>query len=177
MKLKEIKKTVEIPEGIDISVDDFVVVKGEKGELKRKIKEPSLIIEKKDNKIILKAKELNRNSKRTVGTATAHLKNMIKGVKNGYVYKLKVCAGHFPMNVSITNNEISIKNFLGEKYPRTAKLKGNITTKIEKDVITIEGNSIEEAGQAAADIEKLTAVRGRDRRRFQDGIYIIEKPK
>lgn len=177
MVLNEIKRIIEIPEGIEVVLDDFVTVRGYNRELKRKVKSPALIIEKEDKKIILKAKGANKLAKRTVGTAIAHIKNMITGVKNNYVYKLKMCSSHFPMNVSIANNEITIRNFLGEKYPRITKLKGNIAVKLEKDTITIEGTDKEITGQAAADIEKLTLVRNRDRRRFQDGIFITERPK
>lgn len=175
--LKETKKTIKIPEGIEVLLDDFIIVKGPKGEIKRRIKEPFLIIEKSDGNVVIKKKEINKNAKRAVNTAAAHIKNMIEGVTKGYVYRLKICSGHFPMNVSVTNNEITIRNFLGEKYPRTKKLKGNVSVKLEKEIITIEAINKEEAGQVAADIEKLTFIRDRDRRRFQDGIYIIEKPE
>lgn len=47
--------------------------------------------------------------------------------------------------------------------------------KIEKDVIKIESFNKEAAGQTAANIEKTTMVRAKDRRVFQDGIFITEK--
>jgi len=173
----EIKKLIEIPEGIEISLGEFVTVKGPNAELKRKLKDPMVKIEKQDNNVAVSAAKVNKKSKRIVGTTAAHIRNMICGAKANFVYVLKICSGHFPMNISIVNNEITIRNFLGEKCPRIIKIKGNVKIKLEKEKVTIEGADIEETGQAATMIEKLTSIKNRDRRRFQDGIFIIEKPK
>ena len=47
--------------------------------------------------------------------------------------------------------------------------------KIEKDIIKIISTDKELAGQSAADIEKITSIRLKDRRIFQDGIFITNK--
>jgi large subunit ribosomal protein L6 len=112
-----------------------------------------------------------------VWTFVAHLKNMVKGVTQGYTCRMKICSGHFPMNVSITNNELIIKNFLGEKVPRTVKLAKDVQFKIEGAEIIITGIDKEKVGQNAANIEQLCRVTNRDRRIFQDGIYIKGKPE
>jgi large subunit ribosomal protein L6 len=46
---------------------------------------------------------------------------------------------------------------------------------IEKDIITIKSVDKEIAGQATANLEKATQIKKRDKRVFQDGIYIINK--
>ena len=110
-----------------------------------------------------------------IGTIKAHVKNMIKGVTEGHRYILKICSGHFPMSVSVSNNEIQIKNFLGEKIPRIVKLRDDVKVKVEGDKIIIESLNKESAGQTAADIETICKIRDKDIRIFQDGIWIIEK--
>jgi large subunit ribosomal protein L6 len=65
---------------------------------------------------------------------------------------------------------------LGEKIPRYANIISGVEINVKGQEITITSHDIEAAGQTAANIEKATKVRNRDRRIFQDGIYIVEKP-
>ena len=73
------------------------------------------------------------------------------------------------------NNLLKIKNFFGETKERTAKLLEGVDVKIEGDILTVESCDIEKAGQTAANIEASTRVKKKDRRIFQDGIFIISK--
>jgi large subunit ribosomal protein L6 len=113
-----------------------------------------------------------------IGTVTAHIKNMIKGLTKKFKYKLQISNVHFPMTVTLdkSKNELVIKNFLGEKKERRIKIAKEVEVKVNKEEIEIESISIEKAGQCAANIEKGTKVRNKDRRIFQDGIFITEKP-
>ena len=79
------------------------------------------------------------------------------------------------MTVNHQSNEIIIKNFLGEKIDRKSKVLEGVNVSIDKDIITLSGNDIELVGQTAANLEKTTKIKNRDRRRFQDGIFLIEK--
>ena len=110
-----------------------------------------------------------------VQTFTAHIKNLVKGVTEGHMYKLKICSGHFPMNVSVTGNEFIVKNFIGEKVPRKVELVKGTTVKVEGSDVIIEGIDREKTGMMAARIEQMTRRPGFDTRIFQDGIYIVEK--
>ena len=110
-----------------------------------------------------------------IGTFKAHLKNMIKGATEGHIYQMKICSSHFPMNVELKNNELSIKNLLGETIPRIIKIEEGVDVKIEENIITRESSDKELAGQTAASIELKCKIPGKDKRIFQDGIYIISK--
>ena len=79
------------------------------------------------------------------------------------------------MSVDIKGKEATIKNFLGEKIPRKLKILDNVEINIEKDIITINSCDKELAGQTAANFEKATRIRMKDRRVFQDGIFITSK--
>ena len=79
------------------------------------------------------------------------------------------------MNVSVSNNKLSVKNFFGEKVPRVLQLKSGVDVKVEGDLIHLTSTNKEDVGQVSADIEQLTRRPGYDTRIFQDGIYIINK--
>jgi large subunit ribosomal protein L6 len=100
---------------------------------------------------------------------------MIKGVTNGFTYKLAIVYSHFPISVSVKKGFIEIYNFTGEKNPRIAKIVGNTSVEVKGKEIIVSGVNKEEVGQTAANIEQAARVKGRDIRIFQDGIYITEK--
>ncbi len=173
---KELFQNIEIPEGIDVNIEgSTLIVKGKEGENKRTFNINKLDFEKKDNKIIIGSKNATKREKKLMNTITAHIKNMFKGVQKKFEYKLKICFSHFPITVEIKEREALIKNFLGEKIPRKTKIPAGVDTKIDKDIITVISHDKEAAGQAAANFETATKIRKKDRRIFQDGIFITNK--
>lgn len=174
-KNKEDREEIEIPEGLDVNVDGKTIKISKGGEeLERNLEYP---VKKEGEKIIIENKEGKKRDKKIIKTVRAHIVNMLSGLGEKYEYQLKICSVHFPMTVEIKDSEIQIKNFLGENIPRKAKILPNVEVKLENDLITIKSSSKERAGQTAANIEKATKVRNRDRRIFQDGIYMIKKEK
>ncbi|MFA5173786.1 MAG: 50S ribosomal protein L6 [Candidatus Pacearchaeota archaeon] len=177
-KRRDLVEEIEFPCEISASAENHVIImKKDDDEIQRNI---SKIIGAKveGNKIILEATKANKNKRKMLGTAKAHIKNMIRGLKEGFKYRLEIANVHFPMTVSVdkATNELIVKNFLGEKTDRRIKLNAKVNVKINKEIIEVESKDIELAGQVATSIEKGTRVKNRDRRIFQDGIYIIEKP-
>jgi len=173
---KELFQTVEIPEGINIEIEGArVTVSGPEGKNEREFKLSNLSLEKKGNEIIIGNKKATKKEKRRMNTIAAHIKNMIQGTQEKFEYKLKVCFSHFPITVDLKGNEALIKNFLGEKVPRKVKIPAGAEVKVEKDIITVRSNDVETAGQASANFENVTRISNRDRRVFQDGIFITSK--
>jgi len=169
---------IEIPEGIGASIDnDILIMKKDDKELRRKL--VALIdVKVEGNKIVVSSTRNRRIEKRLFGTFKAHVKNMIKGFEEGFKYKLKIANVHFPMNVSFdsNNNALVVKNFLGEKKDRVIKLVEGVDVKVDKEDIIVTSYDIEKAGHVATKIEKGTKVRNKDRRIFQDGIFLVSKP-
>ncbi len=178
-KEKEKKKTIaeiEVPDNISVEIDNAILkVKGKKGEATRNFFDPLIEIKKQDKKILIVAKKKSKKMEKRVNTFKAHIRNMFIGVENGYTYILKICSSHFPMNVSISKDELIVKNFFGERKPRVLKIKEGVNVKLDGDQIIVESVDKEKAGNFAASIEALTRRPGYDTRIFQDGIYIISK--
>ena len=165
-----------IPEGIEIKKEGKkIIVKGNNGEVSKDFNFGKLKYENKDGKIIISHSSSTKNEKRMINTIRAHINNMIKGAQNKFEYKLKICSSHFPINVDIKGRDVFIKNFLGEKTPRKCKMPEGVEVEVNKEIITIKSPNKELAGQAAANFETTTRIKKRDRRVFQDGIYIINK--
>ena len=176
VKIKKLTEEVEILEGVNVEIEDSIIkVKSDRGEIQRKLICPKIEIYKQDNKIILEANNATKREKVMINTFRSHIKNLIKGVTKDYIYKLKVCSGHFPMNLLLEKNKLLIKNFMGEKIPRKANIVDNVEVKLEGDVIIVSGMNKEKVGQTASNIELATRITGKDRRVFQDGIFITSK--
>ncbi|AEA46980.1 50S ribosomal protein L6 [Archaeoglobus veneficus] len=177
-----IERVVEVPDGVDVNIegDDvkgyLITVKGPKGENSRLLKFRDVHIVKENGKIRVYTESKKTKQKAMVGTFAAHVNNLIKGVTEGFQYKLRVVYSHFPIKVRVEGNEVIIENFLGEKYPRKSKIVGRATVKIQGNDIIVEGIDKEECGQTAANLEQTTRIKNLDVRVFQDGIYIVEKP-
>lgn len=168
-------KTV-IPENVQASLDDNILkIKGPKGEVEKKLHNPLVKVEIKDKEIILLTQKQTKKEKRVINTFKAHINNLIKGVNESYIYKLKVCSSHFPMTVTVDKDKLTIKNFMGEKVPRKAKILSKTTVKLEGEVVTVESSNKELAGQTAANIEKSCRRSGFDKRVFADGIWLFHK--
>ncbi len=167
------EKELEIPEGITLEADKKTIkVSGEKGQLERSFKYfHDIKIEKKEKKLIVSSKIDKRKVKAMVGTIIAHVKNMIKGVKKGYIYNMKIVYSHFPLTVKTEGDKLLINNFIGEKKSRIAKIVGNTKIDIKGQDIVLTGINREEVGQTMGNIEQACRINKFDRRIFQDGIY------
>tara|TARA_Y100000310_G_C20690729_1_gene822022 strand:- start:3980 stop:4516 length:537 start_codon:yes stop_codon:yes gene_type:complete len=174
---KRLRKEIEIPEKVEVVIGETITIKGEKGENSKKLFYPTVEISKKDNKIVIEPKKFTKREKKIINTYVAHLNNMIKGVQEPYTYKVKVCSSHFPMSVSVNGNELVVKNFYGEKVPRRAAIVEGVNVKVNGEEIVLVGTNKESVGQTAANFEKSTRITNRDRRIFQDGLWITEKGK
>ena len=172
------QKNVEIPEGVEVAYDSGeFIVKGPKAELRRKLSSPHVKIEKKGNEYSFTSDDERRRHKALIGTYVSHLNNMIIGVTRGYIGKVKAVHSHFPMKINTDGKKFVVQNFLGERKSRDTEIMGDVKVTVNEDEITVEGIDKEHVGQTCANIERITKVQKLDKRVFQDGIYVVEKPK
>ena len=176
---KDISLQLEIPEDVEISLNGGIKVKKGDKELSEKFNLGKLKLRQEDKKLFIKTKKGTKREKKLAGTIKGKIQNMITGVTKGFTYKLQIASSHFPMKVEVDKDKrvVLVKNFLGERIPRKAKILPNVEVTIEGDVIMVFSINKEAAGQTMANIEATTKAGARDKRIFQDGIYLIEKPK
>ena len=115
-------------------------------------------------------------------TICSHIENMITGVTKGFKYKMRFCYAHFPINVTMVQQNdkeiVEIRNYLGEKRVRRIELLEGVhyvRTADVKDQIEISGIDITNVSLSCAQIQQSTTVRNKDIRKFLDGIYVSEK--
>jgi large subunit ribosomal protein L6 len=156
---------VEIPNGVNVALNkDSFTVSGSNGKVTYKFKDVSLSLDSGRVKI-------SGEEKVQVNTTQALLKSAIKGVMEGYTMKLQMVYAHFPFTLEQKGSVIYIKNFLGEKKPREAKIVGDTKIKVEKEFIILSGPDKYAVGQTAANLKSATRIKDKDPRVFQDGIY------
>ena len=80
------------------------------------------------------------------------------------------------MTLSVKGDIFVVNNYFGERVPRNADILSGVEVKVNNKVeVVVSGIDKELVGQTAANIEKCATVKNRDRRVFQDGIYLINK--
>lgn len=171
-----LERSVSIPDGVKVEVKGReVTVTGPKGSLTKSLVHMPVNLAVKDGRVMASVTWPRKREIAMVGTAAAHIRNMITGVTKGFVYKLKVVYAHFPMTVKVQPGKILIENFTGEKTARVARIVGKVEVKVAGDDITVEGIDREMVSQTAANIQYATRIKEKDQRVFLDGIYVYEK--
>jgi large subunit ribosomal protein L6 len=176
-KKSGLKYEVDILSGLDVRKDgSFVVIKGPKGELRRKFDSPHITMKLEGGKITIASDEERKKVKAVMGSWEAHLKNMMKGVSKGWSAELKLVYSHFPVKLKVEGGTLYIENFLGERSARKVPIPSDVKIQINGAVIAAEGIDREKVGQVCGRIEQATRIRGFDKRIFQDGLFITKKP-
>jgi len=160
---------IEIPKGVNVNVSGGIAkVSGKNGEVSFEYK-PIVKFVVENGAVKLEGPDM------FVGTYNAHLKNAFTGVLEGHSRKMKVIQAHFPMKIEQKGDKILIKNFVGSKVDRIARVIGNTKVKIKGQDIEIEGPDAYAVGQTAANLRQATKIRNKDVRVFQDGIYPVKE--
>ncbi len=173
-----VEERIEIPDEVTVEViGPEVRVSGPNGDIVRRLFHPRIDIKKEDGAVVISCEMPKRKEKALLGTFVSHIKNMIGGALSDFECRMKIVYSHFPMKVNVRGNNFVIENFMGERSPRNADIMSDVQVDVKGSNLTIHGPNIEAVGQTAANIERATAIKGYDPRVFQDGIYIVEKPR
>jgi len=180
MKTVLATRTIDIPDAVNVDVKArTVTVTGPRGVITRDFKHINMDMQKiGESNLRVEIWFCSRKQLACVRTICSHIENMIVGVTQGFLYKMRFVYSHFPINVSTEGNNVEIRNFLGEKRVRKVALSDGVTyvrSADVKDQIEISGNDITKVSLTAARIQQATNIRHKDLRKFLDGIYVSSK--
>jgi large subunit ribosomal protein L6 len=176
MRLPEISKIIQVPDGVEVTIEGRkVTVKGANGALTRDFSYVPISIEGNGKTVRVWAEWPRKKEASLVGTIYSHIQNMITGVEKGFSYKLKIVFSHFPVSVKVQGKTVVIENFTGERRARRVKIIGDVKVKVQSEDVVVEGINLENVSQTAANIEQATKVKKKDPRVFLDGIYVYER--
>lgn len=177
MSTREHVSTSEIPEGISVSLEErTILVKGKLGTIKKDFTKLPAFLTIENNIVKIEPYGTRRKDFAISKTAQSIINNMIKGVQNGYKYRMKIVFAHFPITVKIKDGKVHVENFFGERKARVSNIVGDSTkVAIEGDDIVITGPHLEHVSQTAANIELSTRVKNKDKRVFLDGVYVYSR--
>ena len=179
-KLDHISHSIALPEGASASIaGDVITVSKDDQSLSREFRHHKVEVRAVNGDLEVFVNLPRRSDKALAGTWAAHLRNMALGIDEGFEYRLKAVFSHFPMSLKVDGKQMIINNLFGEKVPRVAKLPwspAEVEVRVEnKTDVVVRGADREKVGQTAANIERACRIKKRDRRVFQDGIYIVSK--
>ncbi len=167
------KQIVKIPAGSTVTLSGgTVTVKGPKGELSKEFKTKVVSVDINGDEITFAPKDEENSTKALWGTYAALIKNMLKGVNDGFEKKLIIEGVGFKSEVTGTN----IKFALGFSHPILMAIPAELKVTAEKNVITISGADKEQVGLFAAkirDFKKPEPYKGKGIR--YDGEFIRRK--
>jgi large subunit ribosomal protein L6 len=177
-RTETLARTVTIPDQVNVQVEGRTIrVKGPLGSLVEDLSHLPITMQVDQNQVRLETRWPRKREVGMLGTAAAHVRNMIKGVTHGYRYDLRTVYAHFPVTVKVDEKAkvLKIENFTGEKTPRYARILDGAKVLVKGEDISVEGVDLKSVSQTAANIQDSTRIKEKDLRVFLDGIYISGK--
>ena len=149
------KVPVEIPSGVEVSIDGNVVtVKGPKGTLDKEFS-PLADVEIADNQVVIKPSNNSRTANAIYGTTRSIVANMVKGVIEPFSKNLLIEGVGF--RATVKGKIIDLE--LGYSHPVEHPIPDGITVTVSDNVkILVEGADKQKVGQLAAEIKKYYPV-------------------
>jgi len=146
------KLPITLPQGVTLEVSGREAkVTGPKGSLMRKLPH-GISVETTDGIVQVKSAGKTKQDKSNFGSTRAHLANMAKGVSEGWKKVLELVGTGY--RAEAAGNSLTLT--IGYSHPVKVEGSKDISFKVEKSIITIEGMDKEEVGEVAA---KVRAVR------------------
>lgn len=145
------KRPIPIPKDVEVKLDgDFLIVKGPKGELKRRV-HPKVQVDIDGGRISVSVAEKSRETRSLHGLFAVLINNMVTGVTDGFERVLEIAGVGYRAEVK---GRSAVLN-LGYSHPTTFELPEGVDANIEKSKIILRGVDKELLGMTAAKIRAL----------------------
>lgn len=146
------KAPIEIPSGVDITVDgNHVVVKGPKGTLEQDV-HPDMSVRVADATVTVERPSDERRHRSLHGLTRSLVANMVTGVTAGFSKTLEIVGVGYRASLKGSDLEVLV----GFSHPVLVAAPQGITFAAETPTrITVSGSDKQLVGQVAADIRAL----------------------
>jgi large subunit ribosomal protein L6 len=147
------KSPIPIPEGVKVSLNgNSITVEGPKGKLSMDI-HPDMRVEIDDSEKVIRVFRPTERSmhKALHGTTAALIRNMVKGVSEGFTVVLELHGLGYRASMKGNNLELSLGKSHQDIYP----VPEGIKIEVKGNEIHISGIDKQKVGQVAAEIRAL----------------------
>jgi large subunit ribosomal protein L6 len=149
---------VEIPQGVEVKIEEKsryggpkIIIKGKLGELFLELKKPisSKVV---DNTIVFERKNDSKSIKSLHGMYRSIIASMITGVTEGFEKRLEIVGMGYKAELQGSDLSLSV----GKTHPQIIKANHGVTFEVEDKVkIKVKGIDKQAVGQIAAEIRSL----------------------
>jgi large subunit ribosomal protein L6 len=175
-KSQNFEAVLDLPKGVSAKFEaGSITVTGPLGKVALDFSKIPVDVVISGTKVSVVTHGARRKNRSILNTGKSLIHNAIEGVTKGYQYKLKVIYAHFPVSVKVQAKKVLVENFYGERSPRVAEIVGDTKAEVQGEDIILNGVSIQDVGQTAANLEQATMVKRKDQRVFLDGVYVYER--
>jgi large subunit ribosomal protein L6 len=146
------KLPIELPAGTQVKLEnDFITVKGPKGELKIKLHD-LVKVEATEKEIKLSiADQTSGKEKALWGLYRSLIKNMVVGVNEGYIKKLEINGVGY--RAAVSGDKLTLN--VGYSHPVVYELPTGIKAEVQANIIILNGIDKQLVGEVAAQIRKI----------------------
>ncbi|AUD62277.1 50S ribosomal protein L6 [Tenericutes bacterium MO-XQ] len=146
-------KVIQVPADVTVTVspENYVVVKGPKGQLEFQFNQ-NLTIKLEGNEIAVTRPNDEIFSRKIHGTTRALIQNMVTGVKDGFKKQLEIKGVGY--RAQLQGNTVVLN--MGFSHPVELEIPEGVTVTIPKNTeVTIEGADKQAVGEFAAKIRSV----------------------
>lgn len=146
------KNPVAVPQGVTVALAaNQIKVKGKLGELNMALS-PMVVVKQQDNSIVVTAANDSKQAKLQWGTTTSRIKNMVKGVTEGYEKNLELQGVGY--RAEMKGNTIEMK--VGKSHTESLTAPAGIKITVDKQTnVKVSGCDKELVGQVASKLKSF----------------------